>query len=502
MRFISNLKVKHKLFLYTGVILGFFILLFAWTIVRMNKNIRFLETLSYEQALHNEISSIKIKHQNWMTEMSQRVISKTMRDSMYITEESYKTCAFGKWFAGEGYENAIRQRPDLKALLAQTDSAHVELHKAAQQFNTYCVNESNLSENRIQSLFLNDLVPKYNEMHRLLTDLSGQVKTNKKFEDIYKLVQNMAAGSIILFIAAFIVIILLMWLIIRDITKPVAFIEGMTKRISEGDLTQNLDLKRKDEFGSLIDSMNKMTVILQNVIESVAESIEEFINSASEIDSDAHKISEGTSQQAASVEQVMAAMEEMLASITANISSANETETIAEKVTESAESGQKKINEAAEMLKLIAKKINVISDVAYQTNILSLNASIEASRAGEAGKGFAVVAAEIGELAEKSKLSAASIGELSGKSIATADQSQELFKSLLEGIEKTYGFVVNFVTAGHEQENSAKQVNLSVGELNNTAQQNASSAQNLAENAADMKEQIKMLKEMIEHFTT
>jgi methyl-accepting chemotaxis protein len=502
MKIISNLKVKDKLFLYTGVILGFFILLFAWTILRMNKNISFLETLSYEQTLYNEITTIKVKHQNRMNKIALRVISKSMRDSMYITEESYKTCAFGKWFAGEGYEKAIRLRPDLKELINETDSAHVELHEAIWQFNNYCLKQNDLSESDIQNRFLNVVIPKYNEMHGFLTELSERAKTNKKFGDIYQLVQNMAAGSIILFAVALIVIILLLWLVIKDITKPLSIIQAMTKRISDGDLTQSLDVKRNDEFGSLIDSMNKMTVILQNVIENVAESIEDFFGNAAEIDSDAKKISEGTSQQAASVEQVMAAMEEMLASITANISSANETESIAEKVTESAENGQKKINEAAEMLKIIAQKINLISDVAYQTNILSLNASIEASRAGDAGKGFAVVAAEIGDLAEKSKISAASIEELSGKSITTADQSQQLFKDLLEGIEKTYGFIVNFVTTGHEQENSAKQVNLSVGELNNTAQQNASSAQSLAENAGDMKEQIQMLREMIEHFTT
>lgn len=498
---VSNLKLKKKIFLFAGVILFLFLIMFTWTLSRISKNIAFLNSLSKEQIIYTELNEIRGKHQVWMNKMSYRVINHTISDSLYITEKSYTTCAFGKWYAGEHYKKALKIRPDLKTEIAAVDSVHRQLHEVAYAFNRLCY-EKKITHAEAESYFSNKLIPHYLVMQDKLDRLLAKAKPKKEFDQIYKFVTSMAVGLIIMFVLALGIIIGLVLLLVKDLTIPLEHINQLAKRIAEGDLTRSISYHRKDEFGEVIDSINKMIVILQNVIESVADSVEGFVDVTEMVDVGAREISQTVSAQADAVEQVHNAMGEMLASINENITGANQTKSIAKKVTENAEKGQSKINQAAEMLREIAKKITVISELAYQSNILSLNASIEASRAGEKGKGFGVVASEIGDLAEESKTSAATIESLSNQSILVADESQALFGELLQDIERTYQFITNIVEAGVQQQSGANRINTSVAKLNEVAGSNAASAESLANNAGSMKEQIEMLQEMIKHFTT
>ena len=501
MKFFRNLKVKKKIYFFVGTIMIIFMLMFAWTISRMNINVKYMKSLTKENTLYIELSEIESAHQKRLQTISLKVIENKMHESIFIKENSYKNCAFRKWYSGTGYKNAIELMPELDPLIQELDSLHHIFHNEAVKFNLSCFkNEINHSD--ALTHFTLVLYPKYEAMQKTLDKITTAIQTEKKFDDIYSFARKMALGIIILFVVGLIISAILAQKVIVAIVQPIKEVTKMAERIADGNLSQTIENTQTDEFGDLIAAMNKMVIILQNVIESVADSIEEFSDTTKMVALGAGKISTGASQQAASVEEVSASLEELQGSISQNIIHANETEDVAGKVSEDSVSLSNQMTDATKMLKLIANKVKIISDIAYQTNILSLNASIEAARAGNAGRGFSVVASEIGVLAEKSTKSAAEIERLSAKSIKIADESLGMLKKLPEDVEKTYNFIINIVTAGEEQESGANQINLSVSELNNIAQRNAIAAQNLADNAGGMKAQTEILKEMIKHFTT
>ncbi len=148
-------------------------------------------------------------------------------------------------------------------------------------------------------------------------------------------------------------------------------------------------------------------------------------------------MSQGTSEQAASVEETTSSLEEMSASINQNAENSKLMEQMSSKGAADAESSGQVVNQTVSAMKPIAEKISFIEEIAYQTNLLALNAAIEAARAGEHGKGFAVVASEVRKLAERSQGSAKEIGGLASASVQVAERSGKLLDELVPAIRKT-----------------------------------------------------------------
>ncbi len=211
----------------------------------------------------------------------------------------------------------------------------------------------------------------------------------------------------------------------------------------------------------------------------------------------AQQLSQGASEQAASVEEVSASMEEMGANIKQSADNAITMEKIAMKAaTDSLESG-KAVAEAVESMKTIAKKITIIEEIARQTNLLALNAAIEAARAGEHGRGFAVVASEVRKLAEHSQAAAGEITRLSSSTVEMSEKVGRMLSLLVPDIKQTSELVQEITAALAEESAGADQIHSAVEQLNQVIQQNAqaaeevsSSSDNLASRAGQMDEAI------------
>jgi methyl-accepting chemotaxis protein len=211
-------------------------------------------------------------------------------------------------------------------------------------------------------------------------------------------------------------------------------------------------------------------------------------------------LSTSSNQQAASLEETAAALEEITSTIQANTLATVKMTKLAQNVTTSAKNGQDLANRTAISMDDINKEVSsinvaieVIDQIAFQTNILSLNAAVEAATAGEAGRGFAVVAAEVRNLANRSADAAREIKHIvelaskkakEGKNIS--DDMIEGYKELNENISNTILTINEVATASKEQERGIVQINDAINMLDQATQKNAQVADEISEMASNI----------------
>ncbi|MEP7250911.1 MAG: methyl-accepting chemotaxis protein [Ginsengibacter sp.] len=288
--------------------------------------------------------------------------------------------------------------------------------------------------------------------------------------------------------------------IVRGIHKAIRNASLVVSKLSEGDLTVEIDATNKDEIGELLTDLKKMIGKFKSVISYVNSASENIVAASQELSSSSQQMSEGATEQAAATEEVSSSMEEMVANVQHNTENAQQTEKIAIKASEDAIEGSVAVAQAGTSMKSIATRITIISDIARQTNILALNAAVEAARAGEQGKGFAVVAAEVRKLAEKSQQAAVEINDLSQSSLGIAERSGKLLEQMVPSIQQTAKLVEEISASSMEQNLGAGQINNALQQLNQVTQQNAATSEEMAASAEELSSQADQLKEIISFF--
>ncbi|WP_456266498.1 MULTISPECIES: methyl-accepting chemotaxis protein TlpB [unclassified Bacillus (in: firmicutes)] len=309
-------------------------------------------------------------------------------------------------------------------------------------------------------------------------------------EEAAQPVFNMAA---IILTGALIIGGILIFFIIRSITKPLSTLVSSSKKISQGDLTEKIDVRSKDEIGQLGTSFNEMSESLRDVIQAVQTSVENVASSSEELTASADQttkatehitssietFSNGNENQSEMVEQSAAHLKQMNEGLnevaeTSDVITASsvQSKTVAETggqlveqtvgqmktIDHSVKEAEGVINGLEHKSKDITNILGVINGIADQTNLLALNAAIEAARAGESGRGFSVVAEEVRKLAVQSSDSAKEIEKLVNEIVTEIETSQNMFKAVNEEVK-------NGLTITDQTKESFSQINEQTAEI-------------------------------------
>ncbi len=286
----------------------------------------------------------------------------------------------------------------------------------------------------------------------------------------------------------------------RSITQPLALATDAVGKVAKGDLSAKIEVRSTDEVGQICKSLNEMIESLRHVVHEVASASNNVASGSEEMSATAQQLSQGATEQSASAEECTSSMEEMASSIQQNADNAQQTNKIAAKVSQDAQTSGEAVGKTVAAMNEIAQKINIIEEIARKTDLLALNAAVEAARAGEHGKGFAVVASEVRKLAERSQTAAAEISKLSTEGVTLAESAGQMLTKLVPEIRKTADLVQEISASSNEQNSGTAQINQALQQLDQVIQQNASASEEMASTAEELTSQSEQLQSIITFF--
>jgi methyl-accepting chemotaxis protein len=356
----------------------------------------------------------------------------------------------------------------------------------------------------------------------------------------------MAASKIMILVLIFSIIgiIIVGYFTKSGIIKPIKHVTERIRDIAEGegDLTRRIEDSTSDELGELAKWFNEFVAKLQHIISSLAENSRTLATSSEKLSNSASHIAEGSETQNAMVAQVATATSQLNATIVEIVNNVSQAATEANAASGVAEKGGMVVTRTIESMKGISKTakesneiistlgesskqigniINVIDEIADQTNLLALNAAIEAARAGEQGRGFAVVADEVRKLAEKTITATSEIGgmieEMQSNTdgailsmengvaaveegVTLAGEAGDSLREIVEKVGSVTGMINQIATAAEQQSTATEQISGDIENVASVVSNTTSNAREIASLGSEIDSLANSLKTTVDKF--
>ena len=299
-----------------------------------------------------------------------------------------------------------------------------------------------------------------------------------------------------------------------ELKKYINDIDTILSQMADGKMDQFIEGQYRGEFLPIQTAMKQILDSLNMALSQIYRTAEQVSDESRKMTSDAQVLSSGAVKQASAVEQLSASIQELSMQVDRSSEDAEDARTSTSEATMQLEMCSEKMGALTEAMNDISRSsqqiggiIKTIEDISFQTNILSLNAAVEAAHAGEAGKGFAVVAEEVSSLANKSSMAAKDITELIENSIRlvkegtvlSSDTKQALVKGV-SGAHKSTELVERIAESAGQQVQALHQLTAGMKQISEVVQTNATMAEKSASSAEELYTQAEELKVSVERF--